>query len=247
MPYLHELLPDDEIAFELASEEMAGTILRYLRDECSSKSTLELQLHHINTFAYPDVHHGEQQKRRSRMKIAVREAWHWLETQGFLIPEEGKNGDIGYRELSRSGEALAVSEDARRFVDARKLPREILHPMLKETVWAQFARGEYEEAVFHTMKTVEVHVRESAGYDQSSRGSPMLRNAFNTDNGPLTDQTIDRNERQALGNLFDGAYGYFRNPSAHRNISMDSPEEAMEIILLGNHLMRIVDAATNRS
>jgi hypothetical protein len=37
-------------------------------------------------------------------------------------------------------------------------------------------------------------------------------------------------------------YGLYRNSYAHRNVDHNDADEAAEIIMLANHLLRIVDA-----
>jgi hypothetical protein len=68
-----------------------------------------------------------------------------------------------------------------------------------------------------------------------------MRKAFHEDNGPLTDKSAEKSERQARSALFSGAIGSYKNPHSHRDVNLDDPEEATEIVLLANHLLRIVD------
>ncbi|WP_156944633.1 TIGR02391 family protein [Bradyrhizobium sp. Ec3.3] len=36
--------------------------------------------------------------------------------------------------------------------------------------------------------------------------------------------------------------GSYKNPHSHRNVVLDDPEEAAEIIMLANRLLRIIEA-----
>jgi uncharacterized protein (TIGR02391 family) len=143
--------------------------------------------------------------------------------------------------LSRKAEALTSSADVRQFAKSRHLRREILNPRIADKVWSAFIRAEYDVAVFQAMKAVEVAVREASGFGADELGVKLMRRAFNVENGPLTDMNADMGERQACSDLFAGAIGSYKNSHSHRDVNLDNPDEAHELVMLANHLLRIVD------
>ena len=200
-----------------------------------------------NSAPYPPERHHE-------LKDAVAEAWAWLEGQGLIVPRlenlrgSGPEFHPTNRRLSRRG--LRLAQEPQLAVAARQLPKDVLHQLIREEVWALYHRGKYDTAVFEAMKAVEVHVREVAGLAATDIGTDLMRRAFNKDNGPLTDMAALPAEREARSSLFAGSIGSYKNPQSHRHVDLDDPDEAAEIIMLANHLLRIVDgraAARGRS
>jgi uncharacterized protein (TIGR02391 family) len=172
---------------------------------------------------------------------AIREAWAWLEGQGLLLQDpQYYEGDL--RVLSRKARRLAKDPKARRAFIGHRLPKETLHPNIREDVWALYHRGKYDTAVLEAMKAVEVAVREAAKLGPRDIGRDLMRTAFSPERGALTDQSVERGEQQGLSDLFAGAIGTYKNAYSHRRVALDDPDEAAEIILLANHLLRIVNA-----
>jgi uncharacterized protein (TIGR02391 family) len=246
MPRLPELIPDPDFLITLQPEELAGPLLIALRDQVQNGL---VNLGNITGTFFSDspsnLHYPRSSERS--IKLAVAEAWAWLETQGLLIPEPGINGANGFRVFSRRAATFVRPEDVARFAVARKLDKGILHTSIADKVWSAFMRGEYDVAVFQAMKGVEVHVREAGGFSAADLGTDLMRKAFHEDHGPLTDKSVEKSERQARSALFSGAIGSYKNPHSHREVDLNEPNEALEIVLLANHLLRIVDGRMKTS
>jgi uncharacterized protein (TIGR02391 family) len=111
----------------------------------------------------------------------------------------------------------------------------------------------YDGAVFQAFKQVEVAVRDAGHFNARDIGAELMRLAFHPDNGPLTDTSFPKGERESLSHLFAGAIGSYKNPSSHRSVAIDDAVEAGEMLFLASHLLWIVDdraarvAATRRA
>ena len=180
----------------------------------------------------------------STVRLAIREAWAWLEGNALLIAEDrpGRSDPHLHRTLSRRGSMIARARDPVGAYAPRLLRKESLHPKIREDVWALFHRGKYDTAVFEAMKAVEVYVREATALPDGMLGTKLMREAFKPEGGILTDESVESGERTARMELFAGTIGSYKNPQSHRNVDLSDPNEAAEIIFLANHLLRIVDS-----
>jgi uncharacterized protein (TIGR02391 family) len=231
-------IPDVEVLLALEPEELAAKVIFLLRarqEATFNFGNLRMELSMSAHAQYP-------RERLQEVDLALAEAFAWIEAQGLAVPAEGMSGNNGFRHLSRRAQRFENEAAFTNYRTARLLPKELLHPAIATTVWLSFMRGAYPTAVFEAMRAVEIAVRDAAGFAQSEHGVPMIRKAFNPKGGPLADPAADEGEREALSALFAGAIGSYKNPHSHRSVPIDTPREAVEIILLASHLLYIVDA-----
>jgi uncharacterized protein (TIGR02391 family) len=246
-------IPDVTLLLSLVPEELGAKLLFAMRKrgedpqykmmsgqgEMFIRHDLEGEL--WNTRPNPPPYPPEE---KARISLVFSEAWSWLEAQGLLVPAPDTNGQNGCRVLSRRARAMESQAEFANFKIARLLPKEILHPRIADRVWGSFMRGEYDGAVFQAMKAVEVAVREASGLGDDLVGVNLMRPAFRPENGPLTDLKAEGGEKVGRMELFAGAIASYKNPQSHRDVNLDDPLEALEIIFLANHLLRIVDTRT---
>ncbi len=243
MRSLHALIPDADLLISLSPEELAAKLIFLLRKEAASQNR---GMVHGGNLAneFDNNESGYPQNKIELAKVAFFEAWAWLESQALLIWSDSSNGPHGWRRLSRRVLKFEDETEFLAFATAKQLRPEMLHPSIANQVWQAFSRGELDVAIFLSMKFVEVAVRKAGNFSEKDIGVPLMRKAFNPENGPLTDMNEEYPEREALNALFSGAIGRFKNPQSHRHVGVSDAREAIEIILLANHLVGIAESRT---
>ncbi len=241
MPSLTDILPPPNQLVQLEPEEIGMFVLRYLclseRERTSSGS-----MNRYN-FTLPESlgHYVSDSVLRAEVARVLTEGWVWLERELMIAPKPGEPSGQWFF-VTRRGKKANEEANVTAYKNAARLPDGSLDPVLARKVRPLFIRGDYETAIFQAFKEVEVRVRQATSLPDSEYGTDLMRQAFDKDSGLLADMSRLPAERDAMAHLFAGAIGLYKNPSSHRDINFDNPDEAVELILTANHLLRVVDS-----
>jgi uncharacterized protein (TIGR02391 family) len=173
---------------------------------------------------------------------AISEALGWLRARGLIARDPDQSAPDAIF-ITRTGH-LVAEEGPDAFYATERLQRG-LHPKIEAKARPQFLMGEYEQGVFVSFKSVEIHVRKLGGFGEDVIGVDLMNKAFGP-TGPLVDPAASKGEKDATRALFAGAYGLLRNPSGHREVNYDDVTEAAEAVQLASLLMRILDRIEQR-
>jgi len=234
MSTYEDTYPPIELLLDMGPEELAPFVLKFLSQAGQGKlNKHNFSLGNDTNFVSWTGHNRE--KVMQRLIIA----WAWLERE-LLI--SSKPGQVDWYFITPAGERVLESEDFTSFTKGELLHSDYLDPILKRNVKPLFLRGDYDTAVFRAFKEVEVRVRKEAGLDNKDIGVNLMKKAFNPKGGPLLDVDAESAEQEAMMFLFAGSIGLYKNPSSHRHVDFDEPDEVADIIHFANHLLRVVES-----
>ncbi len=234
---INSLIPDAQTLLALEPEELAGVLLQYLN--LLPENASDLNRHN---FSLPNTVQEYPRERHAELGRALMEAWVWLEREGLIAPSPQQGGDWVF--ITRRGKLMKNAADLAAYRKANLLPKALLHPSIATKVHAAFLRGEYDTAVFQAFREVEIAVRQAGSFGANDLGVDLMDKAFHKAAGPLADQSLPESEREATRLFFRGAIGRYKNPHSHRSVPIADPTEAVEMLMLASHLLRIVQTQT---
>lgn len=222
-----------ELVLRLPREELAGHLL-----QAYHIGPRELISAHAFFKQIANVYEGVDEY---AIRVALATAWSWLVVQGLIVKDPGQVGSNDFYVVTPKGAAISSGADFKTYRDAAEFPRHLIDPHLADKAWLNFAAGDYDTAVFQAFKEVEIAVRAGAvGVPDRFHGVDLMRRAFGP-GCPLADASAPVAEQEGLASLFVGAFGAYRNPHSHRAVSIEATE-AMELLVLATHLIRIARA-----
>ena len=118
-----------------------------------------------------------------------------------------------------------------------------LHPKIIQRCQQQFELGQYDDAIFNAMKTVEEEIRARASAEPTDLGVKLVSKVMSPNQPKLIFSEVN-SEQEAAQSMYRGAIGSFKNPLSHRFLDTSDPIKTFEILGFASLLMRMLDDAT---
>lgn len=230
--------PDAARLLDLSAAQLDAVLLACIAARVNDPNPL------ANKFVYQDeisglypigvaARHGQSQA----IDLALMESWERLKSSNIIMQAPGQARDN--MTLTARGQEIAGSGNMDEIMSRANLRREMLHPLLRTSVYDSFATGHYDTAVRDAFVIVEDRVKVTSG-NQNDIGVRLMRAAFNPNGGTrtLTDMSLPLPERERMADLFTGAIGTFKNPLSHRVVGNSDPEPVIEELMFASRLLR---------
>lgn len=180
-------------------------------------------------------------------KSRLRQAWNWLEQQGYVAPDHGQHSG-NWKVLTQEGVEIASSQDLAatlRRVQAASQLNIALHRRLRAAgVDMTFRAGDTDSAIRDAFADLEDAIRTLGAYSNHDYGVTMMSKVFGK-SGPLG-SVLDPQHQVGTQRMFEGAFAILRNPAGHGPTGLDI-EEAVETVLHADLLEECRDASSESS
>ena len=162
----------------------------------------------------------------------------WLSLAGRLQREADDFG-VGRRQESAATAITGPRSAIDRFDDS------VTSSALRAASRELFVDGHYARAVGEAFKCVNNEVKAKSG-QSGLDGDKLMRSVFSANRPILAlnalKSTSEKDEQRGYMEMFAGAMTGIRNPRAHEHLE-DDASEALEMIVLANHLLRRLDSS----
>jgi uncharacterized protein (TIGR02391 family) len=120
------------------------------------------------------------------------------------------------------------------------------HTFVEAEARPQFLIRNPGQAVFTSMRAVEIRIREMAGLGDDLYGVDLVNKAFGSGGSLAEPPPPGGKHNDGPRSLFAGAMAMYRNPAGHTMVTYDGEAEAVEAVALASLLMRHLDRVEAR-
>jgi uncharacterized protein (TIGR02391 family) len=242
-PMLTELVakfPEAGRLLDLSAAQLDAVLLACIATRANDPSPIAAKYVYRDEISglYP-IGVGTTAGQRQAVDQALMESWERLKSSNIIMQAPGQAPDN--MTLTARGKEIAGTGNMDEIMAQANLKRQMLHPLLRASVYDSFATGHYDTAVRDAFVIVEDRVKIVSG-NKTDIGVRLMRAAFNPNGGPqtLTDMTLPMAERERMADLFAGAIGTYKNPLSHRVVGNSDPAPVIEELMIASRLLRYV-------
>ncbi|MFV8347864.1 TIGR02391 family protein [Flavobacterium sp. ZB4P13] len=212
----------------------AKSTIKSVKSEIEAKIESQSIIGEVNQGGYQPIRFTRiKYKATSETHIDIRKFQRATKTD-----EEGEDEDKFYP--TKLGFRFPEREFAKVIKEYTLMPKTYVHPEIIKKSFKLLEGGHYESAVLQAFKCIEIRIRELTKADAEEVGIKLIRKAFNSENGSLTDMNLPVSEREAFSNYISGAFGYYKNPCSHRDVELDFIS-SFDRIVVASDLLKIID------
>lgn len=119
------------------------------------------------------------------------------------------------------------------------MPETYVHPEIVKKAFKLLNDGHYESAVLQAFKCIETKIRKLIKADSDEVGVRLIRKAYHPETGKHTNYNLPTSERESFVNYISGSFGFYKNPSSHRDIELDYIS-TFERLVVASSLLKII-------